>query len=301
MGVRFRLAVVVLLLAVTAGGVAERGHASQRIARDATAVRLEADASGRARISFVVAGVRRTLLAWGAIDALPPAPGTRQERFTVRPERRGNVFVGSCGPYAGPALPWLVAACTARDGSHWALQSWQRRLPAYGVDPTADQAAWELRLSHWSGDPATLTVAQGWAFGRFHRLVGMLSYRGLPVHGFASTPQGVPLDDFGRNVYLDTLDSAYGAGWRRENGFLAHAGTGAFCYGMYPHGDRPAGTGTAYRATVVGPGVTPDVGWEGLPPAAGVSASALLDTERQALLATDPLCADVPLAATAAA
>ena len=35
-----------------------------------------------------------------------------------------------------------------------------------------------------------------------------------------------------------------------------------FCYGFYPHGDRPSGTGTRYRATVIGPGATPDVSWE---------------------------------------
>ena len=33
-----------------------------------------------------------------------------------------------------------------------------------------------------------------------------------PVFGFRSTPAGVPLDTFGRNIYVDTFDSAYGAG-----------------------------------------------------------------------------------------
>ncbi len=82
------------------------------------------------------------------------------------------------------------------------------------------------------------------------------------MHGFRATPQGVPLDTFGRNVYLDTLNSAYGSGWRRENSFLTHRGTGAFCYGFYPHGARPIGKGERYRATIIGPGVTPDIYWE---------------------------------------
>jgi hypothetical protein len=86
------------------------------------------------------------------------------------------------------------------------------------------------------------------------------------VYGFKSTAQGNPLDTFGRNLYLDTFDSAYGAGWRRENSFLAQRPNGAFCYGFYPHGSRPPGKGTHYRATVIGPGVTPDVMWEGDPP-----------------------------------
>ena len=34
--------------------------------------------------------------------------------------------------------------------------------------------------------------------------------------------------------------SAYGSGWRRENSFLSHHGTGAFCYGFYPHGNLAA-------------------------------------------------------------
>jgi hypothetical protein len=76
----------------------------------------------------------------------------------------------------------------------------------------------------------------------------------------------VPLDTFGRNVYVDTLDSAYGSGWRRENSFLTHTGSGAFCYGFFPHGAFPAGTGSRYRATVIGPGVTPDVLWEAASP-----------------------------------
>ena len=64
-----------------------------------------------------------------------------------------------------------------------------------------------------------------------------------PVYGFRSTPTGVPLDSHGRNIYLDTLNSAYGPGWRRENSFLSHRPTGVFCYGLYRHGGRPPGAG----------------------------------------------------------
>ncbi len=82
------------------------------------------------------------------------------------------------------------------------------------------------------------------------------------MHGFASTSTGNPLDTFGRNLYLDTFNSAYGAGWKRENSFLMHKGNGKFCYGFYRHGDRPEGDGERYRATIIGPGVTPDIYWE---------------------------------------
>jgi len=33
-----------------------------------------------------------------------------------------------CGRYTGPPLFGLVKACTAPDGSNWALQVWQREL-----------------------------------------------------------------------------------------------------------------------------------------------------------------------------
>ena len=86
------------------------------------------------------------------------------------------------------------------------------------------------------------------------------------MYGFRSTSSGAPLDTFGRNVYVDTFDSRYGSGWHRENSFLTHTGTGAFCYSFNPHGSHPAGKGVKYRATVEGPGVTPDVMWEGSSP-----------------------------------
>ena len=111
-----------------------------------------------------------------------------------------------------------------------------------------------------------LTVKTDWAYGRFDHLYGSFVYNGVGVHGFHSTPGGVPLDSFGRNVFVDTFDSAYGTGWKRENSFLTHGPNGTFCYGFYPHGSHPQGKGTQYRATIMGPGVTPDVIWQGAAP-----------------------------------
>jgi hypothetical protein len=186
-------------------------------------------------------------------------------------------FGGSCGHYDGPPLPWLVVACKAPDGSYWALQSWQRALPDYGAAPTAKQAVWELHLSHWAGTLPVLTISTDWAWHQWDHLFGTYTYDGLPVYGFGSTRDGQPTDSFGRNVYVDTLDSAYGAGWKRENSFLTHTRTGVFCYSVNPHGSHPAGTGTQYRATIIGPGVTPDVMWQGTAPGpydAGADAAA---------------------------
>ena len=196
-----------------------------------------------------------------AINARPPDPGIPQVSFQLRYGAR-SIPAATCGSYDGPPLAWVVVACEAPDGSYWALQRWQRLKPNYG----GKSAGWELRLSHWSGPLPVLQVWTDWAYRRFDHLYGRFSYQGRPVHGFRVTPQGSPLDDYGRNLYLDTQDSRYGAGWRRENSFLAQRPNGAFCYGFYPHAGRPAGNGTQYRATVIGPGVTPDVMWQGGPP-----------------------------------
>jgi hypothetical protein len=177
-------------------------------------------------------------------------------------------FQGSCGRYDGPALAWLVTACKAADGSYWALQSWERALPNYGLTPTKTQAVWELHLSHWTGELPVLKIATDWAWHRWDHLYGTFTYKGKPVYGFASTPDGQPLDTFGRNLYVDTLDSAYGSGWKRENSFLTHVGTGVFCYSVNPHDVHPAGKGKMYRATIIGPGVTPDIMWQGAAPPA---------------------------------
>jgi hypothetical protein len=172
-------------------------------------------------------------------------------------------FHGGCSPYDGPPLAWSVLTCTAPDGSFWAVQEWQRELPDYGVTPTPDEAVWELRLSHWTGPLPVLTVDTDWAWHQWDHLFGSLAYLGKPAYGFHSTSGGNPLDSYGRNVYIDTFDSNYGSGWRRENSALTHVRTGVFCYSVNPHGDHPSGMGSKYRITVIGPGVTPDVMWQG--------------------------------------
>jgi hypothetical protein len=164
-------------------------------------------------------------------------------------------------------------------------------LPNYGIPARGASAVWELRLSHWRGELPQLTVHLNWAYKRYHHVFGSFTYLGKPVHGFKSTSAGVPLDTFGRNLYLDTFNSAYGKGWRRENSFLMHRGSGKFCYGFYRHGGRPVGAGQRYRATIIGPGVTPDIYWES--EALGAYDQAF-DLEQHAMqkafLAGDSLC-----------
>ena len=261
---------------LAAAVLASSANASQLIDRNATAVSLAIDKKGEALITYRDGGAVKHVLAWGAINAIAPSRTRAQVAFKL--DYAGGwgeyhrtywkTFRGSCGAYDGPPLAWKVVACKAPDGSYWALQAWQRMLPDYGVAPAGTQASWELRLSHWTGALPVLSISTDWAWHQWNPLFGTFTYAGSPVFGFTSTSGGNPLDTFGRNVYVDTFDSAYGAGWRRENSFLTHTGTGAFCYSVNPHGSHPAGTGTKYRATVEGPGVTPDVMWEGDAPGA---------------------------------
>ena len=269
-------------LAVFAVLCVSAARATEIVDRDVRSPVLKVDTQGRAGISYLTrAGRERHVLVWDAVNAYTPQAGARQVKFKKDYAGGWGVFrhdivatmKNTCTPVAMPDLPWLVSACRATDGSFWALQRWQRLLPNLGLTPwKPEQAAWELHVSHWSGALAKLEVHLDWVYSsHFHHLFGRLTYRGLPVFGFSTTPTGAPLDGWGRNLYLDTFDSAYGPGWRRENSFLAHTHTGVFCYGFYPHapypgyppGTRPPGNGLRYRITVLGPGVTPAVGWEG--------------------------------------
>jgi hypothetical protein len=251
---------VTLLVAAALLVACASASASQLIDRKASNVRLSVSARGVATVSYTARGVRKHVIAWGARDALGPTQARAQVKLRLdysggwgsfrRPAWQDR---NVCRPYHGPKLPWLVAACTAPDGSFWAVQRWQRLIPMRATGGTS-----ELHLSHWSGKPASLQIRVDARAGA-DVLFGRYTYRGMPVHGFRSTPRGAPLDTYGRNIYLDTYDSAYGSGWHRENGLLARSPAGTFCYALGTAG----GKGTLYRATALGPGVTPIVSWVG--------------------------------------
>ena len=194
------------------------------------------------------------MLYWGAIDG----HGFSRDysggwRSKVADYRR---FSNNCRPYTGPPLALMVAACDAPDGSHWALQQWQRLWQNYG----GDSAAAELYISHWRDDVGTLSIQTDYSYrGRFQHLWGRFVYHGKAVFGMHHTLQGVPTDGQGRNIYVDYLT---GPVWRRVNSFLTHPPAAGFCYTFANHpAASPAwngvGTGVAYRATAIGPGVSP--------------------------------------------
>jgi hypothetical protein len=258
--------------------------------QDAT---LHVNAKGEALVTYHQQnGTLRHVLVWGAVNANPPSETTPQVRFKYdyaggygkyRNPRYWKTIT-RCGAYDGPALAMLVAACKAPDGSYWAIQSWQRALPLLGFAPfKPGQRVWEMQISHWTGDLPVLEVAVHWTYG--HSAIGVfgrLTYDGVPVHGFHSTKEGNPLGRYERNVFIDTHNSAYGKGWKRESGILTHNPNGGFCHSFvrqkpfpgYPSKKlRPAAPGDAYRFTVAGPGVTPIIRvtiagvqrWEGTP------------------------------------
>lgn len=258
MGLIERSIVLVILVLAGAGIAATPAFGSAIVGRTAARPTLTIDRGGRAHVSYYADGRRVTLAAWGAINARTPSRAVSQVKFHIRYGEGGR---GVCLPYDGPPLAWVVKECTAPDGSYWALQSWQRLKPNYG----GNTGAWELHLSHWRGPLAQLAIEQNWAYGHVRHIFGRLTYDGQGVYGYNSTRRGDPLDGYGRNIYVDTFDSAYGKGWHRANSFLTHhrgRTPGDFCFAFYPVAGHPRGNGTKYRATVEGPGVTPDVMWE---------------------------------------
>jgi hypothetical protein len=234
---------------------------SQLIDRDARGVRLAVDPKGEALVTYSARGATHHVLVWGAMDAIQPTRSRPQVAFRMDYSGRNWAsFNGRCRAYDGPTVAFLVTACATPDGSYWALQSWRRTLPNFDGKPTARLGAAELRISHWSGPIALLEAWTDWVYdGRFHHLFGRYTYAGQPVHGFSASTVGNPTDTYGRNIYVDTFDSRYGKGWRRENAFLAHNPTGVFCYGFYKFTPRGPGNGARYRLSAIGPGVTPDV------------------------------------------
>jgi hypothetical protein len=251
---------LIAMVALAAVAFPAEAAASELIARKATNVRLQVSRNGKqALVSYRAKGRTWYVVAGGAINARQPTRGGHQVSFQLKRSATRPRFSGGCR-HSHPALPNLVAVCTA-GGSSWAVQSWQSLLPNFGVEAQGVKAQPELRLSHWSGPTAVITLKADWSFsGKWQHIYGSLTYRGKPVHGFATTRLGVPTDPFGRVVRLDTLDSGYGQGWRRENSFVTHNPWGNFCYDLTIHRDGLASQGAAYRATVNGPGVTPDVG-----------------------------------------
>lgn len=274
----FRALFTFAALAVALVGVSTGSASRPLYDANVTFVSLKANGKGEALVTYRRSDGRlRHVLVWGALNALHPAAGVKQVQFKFdyaggwgkyRNGKYWSQFTNRCRAYDGPSLPLLVAACKAPDGTYWTIQSWQRRLPNLGFDPWLPyHTNVELHLAHWSGELPVLEVYPNWTYGgAWQGIFGRLTYLGVPVHGFAATDKGVPKDFYGRNLHIDTLNSAYGSGWKREAGILTHKATGTFCHSFVPqkpfawypsHDLRPPAFGERHRVTVSGPGVTP--------------------------------------------
>ncbi len=253
--------------------------------RDVDRPTLKVNAGGVALVEYrTKAGLSRHVLLWGAVNALAnPTLGATQQTFKLDysggwKSRRNagfwKTFKDRCSAYDGPALPFFVAGCKAADGSYWALQAWQRNLPMRGFDPwRPDQRAFELHVSHWTGELPVLEIYRHWTYGEVQQgLFGRLLYQGRQVYGTRTSSASVT-DVWARNVYIDTFDSDYGPGWRHDTAIGTHPRNGGFCYSFVPqappHGypsTKPNGNGlgTQFRVTAIGPGVTPIVQWVGV-------------------------------------
>lgn len=276
-------------LVVLAGALCLPGPASGStlIARNTSSVKLAVSKGGKALVTYKLNGKTRRVLVWGATDALVPDPNVPQVSFkldfTAGGKSYWSHFKNRCKPYDGPPIAALVTACTAPDGSYWALQQWQPWIPLLGFAPwRPSQTDVALHISHWSKPLAELDVWTDWidtvhGAASPHDIFGRLTYAGVPVHGFSTNAVGAPLDAYGRVVFIDTLDSAYGPGWQRETGIVTRNPSGVFCHSFvaqkpppgYPSQElRPAGDGNTYRLSVQGPGVTPDLIYEVADPGA---------------------------------
>ena len=252
---------------------------------------LEVNEQGYALVRYTREdGTRRNVLVWNAVNAVANSDIAQpQARFKIdnaggwgafRKANYWKTFRNICRPYDGPALFGFVAGCKAPDGSYWALQEWVRLEPMRGFAPFAkEHTAVELHVSHWTGRLPVVEAWPNWTYGgSLQGFFGRLTYGGKPVYGIRS-PSPTVSDPFARNVYIDTFDSKYGSGWKRDTAIATHRRNGAFCYtfvaqsppGGYPgtRGGYPSdarrgpGLGRRHRITVMGPGVTPIVRWQG--------------------------------------
>lgn len=283
-------------VAMVFAAVPAAASGSQLIARNANNINLSVSNDGKALLTYTDHGQLKRTLAWGAVNSIAPTPARKQVAFTVDYsggyksfDIKAGQFRGSCGQYDGPTLHWVVAECKAPDGSYWIAQNWQRALPNFGLLGSLFQRQYELRLSHFSGPLPVFDVGVGWAYGKYHTIWGQFTYLGKPIFGYGTTRDGHPTDTFGRIAYVDTYNSAYGKGWKRENGFVTHKTHGTFCYGFYPHGSHPSGMSSRYRITIMGPGVQPDMYWEG--PSPGPYDKTFAEQQKAKLRAYgDPTC-----------
>jgi hypothetical protein len=229
---------------VAALSLAAEAGASILITRDARDATLRVDGQGFAEIAWTAAsGGRRSVIVSpsGAVTYGRKLPGADVSNAVTSPK-----------------IPFALAQRRTPDGALWALQVWRR----LGGGP------YELRFARWRGDPTKLTLRAVCCKYGGENVQGRASFQGKPIYGQRSTLQGVPLDPFGRNVYLD---SYRGDDWVRMMGILTNRPTGFFSLWI-----RSYWQGTRYRGAIIGP----NWGWTLAPDAAAEAVSTRATSRR---------------------
>lgn len=128
--------------------------------------------------------------------------------------------------------------------------------PTFGQPDQAILQAYPRWSKYYSGQ------LKASATKHFPVLFGSLTFAGVGVYG-PGNRYGAPTNSYGRNIYIDTLDSDYGKGWRRIMGVLTQPTNGTFCYEFSKKGGSGGKTGISasntYRLTAIGPSLTPVV------------------------------------------
>ena len=203
-----------LVAALAALVLAGTARSSIVVASNAQAPTLRVDARGFAEVAWTAAGKRHHLL-------VTPDGKTQNGRVLDADVSRPSTAVG---------LPFLKVLRQTPDGTLWALQQWQ----VQSGGPV------ELHLARWRGEPTKLTLGLD-----VNRLVGAASLDGKAVHGLSSAPGGVKPKIY---VLVDCSGCPLAkSGWGRMLG-VAPKPDGSFR--LYV---QPRWTGTAYRASLVGP------------------------------------------------
>ena len=211
---------VIVALLVGAAVTPAPASASIMVASWARSPTLKVTAKGAAEVDWTASGRRHSVVIY--------RDGSR--RYGKHLKARD---VSS--PTTATTVPMALVVRQTPNGSFWALQAW-RRLRTGPL---------ELRFSRWKGAPTVLTLGAVCCKWRSENVVGQATFHGRPIFGHHATSTGVPLDTYGRNVYLDTLRNG---AWRRMMGILTHRNTGRFSLWI-----RPYWRGTDYRGTIIGP------------------------------------------------
>ena len=226
-------------------------RASDRIGLNASNVRLAVSPDGkRALVTYRAQGRTRHVLVWGAANALAAEPGGAAGSFhdrldrrlgDVRPHDLADASAMRAAPTTGPPLADVVAACKGSDGSYWAVQRWQPKLAAprlSAVQGGADRLGARRLALDGPDRRARASTPTGRSTAKRTTCSGGSRYGGVPVYGFHTVKgTGAPQDRYGRSLYIDTLDSAYGRGWKRETSIVFRNPTGVFCYSFWPTND----------------------------------------------------------------